>query len=374
MPRAGRLCFAERELRGAEGRRRAAGSGRPIARPLVAPAPVDLAQAHAAFTKSGASGAPGPKVAAAKYLRAVAHGDTKAYFDVTGSRVTEAGLTTVRDAVFRRRLTFTVGDVWNNHGTSDGKGLIVRAVPETAAGLLLETTLRVNSVDGAWFVSQAAGTGLPPAGEVQALAEAEVRQTLEDATSNAARTCAKPVIYLYPPRTTRVRVRLDVSGILTASEPAYDPVIHGWDVIATPEGSLTDPVTGRAWPYLFWEADARFTSGVDGSVVAGADTEPFLEKKLAELGLNAAERAAFIEYWSPRMTGNRYNLVRFEGAVYEEIARLTVTPRPDAVIRVFMTFMPLDFPVKVDAQRIAPPAVRHGFTVVEWGGRELPAP
>jgi hypothetical protein len=334
--------------------------------------PVDLAPVHAAFTKSGAPGAPGPMVAAASYLRAVAHGDAKRYFEVTGSHVTADELTALRQTVFHRALTFTVGDVWNNQGTSDGKGLIVRAVPETAAGLLLETTLRVNSVDGAWFVSQAAGTGQPPLGQVRELVEAEVRRTLQ-ADTDGPTAYAKPVIYLYPTRTTRVHVRLDVSGTITASEPAYDPAVHGWNVIAAPDGLLTDPATGRTWPYLFWEADARLASGVEGSVVAGRDTGPFLEKKLAELGLNAGERAAFIEYWSPRMSLNRFNLVRFEGAAYEASARLTVTPRPDTIIRVFMTFMPLGFPVKVEPQHMAPPPARHGFTVVEWGGREVPA-
>jgi len=335
--------------------------------------PVDLAQVHAEFTRSGAPGAPGPQVAAASYLRALARGDVRGYFKVTGSRVDAAELTKLRLAVFRRERPFTVSDVWNNQGTADGKGLIVPAVAETASAVLFQTTLRVNSVDGAWFVSQAVGTGQPPSPAVRALVDAEALERVRQRTRNQNAVCAKPVIYLYPARTSRVRVRLDVAGTITASAPAYDPLVRGWDVIAEPDGSLMDPETGRSWPYLFWEADARLESGVDGWTVAGPDTERFLVAKLRELGLSPGESASFMAYWLPRMEGNRYNFIRFEGPAYERMARLTVTPRPDTVIRVFMTFTPLEFPVRVGPQDIGPRPVRSGFTLVEWGGREVSA-
>jgi hypothetical protein len=333
---------------------------------------VDLGKVHADFTKSGASGAPGPQVAVAVFLHAVAKGDTKAYFTVTGSKVTAAALTSVRRAVFGRYKPFTVTEVWNNVGVGDGKGSIVRAVAETSKGRFFQTTLRVNTVrDRDWFVSQATGTGGPPAPAIRAAIDAEVLKRLRS-RAEAPVACAKPVIYLYPTRTTRVRVRLDVGGTITASAPDYDPIARGWDVIAAPDGRLTDPATGRTWPYLFWEADARLVCGTEGDVVAGTDTVAFLRSKLARLGLSASESTSFIEYWSPRMRGNRYNFVRFEGAAYERMATLSVTPRPNTVIRVLMTFAPLDVPVHTTPQLLRAPPARRGFTVVEWGGREVP--
>ncbi len=63
-------------------------------------------------------------------------------------------------------------------------------------------------------------------------------------------TSAKPVIYLYPEEETTVSVQLDYTGQLTTTYPAYG---DGWTVTAHPDGTLTDPATGRAYYCLFWE-------------------------------------------------------------------------------------------------------------------------
>ena len=55
-------------------------------------------------------------------------------------------------------------------------------------------------------------------------------------------TVAKPVIYLYPEEETLVHVEVDFNGTLTTVYPGYE---DGWDVIAKPDGTLTDPVS--AW-------------------------------------------------------------------------------------------------------------------------------
>lgn len=61
---------------------------------------------------------------------------------------------------------------------------------------------------------------------------------------------AKPVIYLYPEQETDVTVQLDHDGPLTATYPAY---ADGWSIQAAPDGTLTDPETGRMYYCLFWE-------------------------------------------------------------------------------------------------------------------------
>ena len=58
------------------------------------------------------------------------------------------------------------------------------------------------------------------------------------------------------------------------------------------------------------------------------------------------------------------------GKKYTDSAKLTVTPEPDTVIRVFMAWRPLDAPVDIPEQKL-PGCSRTGFTVVEWGGTEL---
>lgn len=177
----------------------------------------------------------------------------------------------------------------------------------------------------------------------------------------------KPVLYLSPEQTTTVTVKLDLDGVLTCAYPAYK---DGWTVEATPDGTLTD-ATGRQYPYLFWEGvtDADWDMS-RGFVVPGADTAAFLEETLGLLGLTDRETTDFITYWLPRMQDNAYNLIAFQGEVYTEAAKLTVTPEPDTVLRVFMAFQPLEEPVDIEPQ-VLEPTERTGFTVVEWGGCEL---
>ena len=177
----------------------------------------------------------------------------------------------------------------------------------------------------------------------------------------------KPVIYLYPETETRVTVKLDLSGELTCAYPAYD---GGWTVTAAPDGTLTDE-HGRTYNYLYWEGEVA--NGFDfskGFCVAGSDTAAFLEDALDRLGLTRREANEFLVYWLPRMQDNPYNLIAFQQEAYTESAKLTVSPQPDSVLRVFMAWKPLARPVDVPAQ-ILPGFERRGFTLVEWGGAEV---
>ena len=70
------------------------------------------------------------------------------------------------------------------------------------------------------------------------------------------------------------------------------------------------------------------------------------------------------------MQDNAYNLISFQTTAYTENAKLTVTPEPDTVIRVFMAYKPLDGYVEIAPQTLVAPE-RNGFTVVEWGGAEV---
>lgn len=67
---------------------------------------------------------------------------------------------------------------------------------------------------------------------------------------------------------------------------------------------------------------------------------------------------------------NEYNLISFQSDTYTDRAKLTVSPAPDTVIRVFMTWMPLDEPVEIPPQELDAPE-RTGFTLVEWGGSKI---
>lgn len=180
-------------------------------------------------------------------------------------------------------------------------------------------------------------------------------------------TCdAKPVAYLYPQTETEITVRLDYDGELTCTYPAYT---DGWTVSARPDGTLTDE-DGQTYRYLYWEGVTDqvydFSSGF---CVAGSDTAAFLEDALEQLGLSRAEANEFIIYWLPRMQENAYNLIAFQHEAYTESARLTITPEPDTLIRVFMAYRPLEKAVEIAPQTLTAPE-RTGFTAVEWGGAE----
>ena len=181
----------------------------------------------------------------------------------------------------------------------------------------------------------------------------------------------KPVIYLYPATKTEVNVKLELDGKLTVVYPNYDAA-NGWIVTAEPDGTLTDN-KGRQYSYLYWEGDINIKPDLSrGFCVKGDDTAEFLETALAELGLNDKEADDFITYWLPLMQENKYNVITFQTTAYEDVASLTVTPKPDTVIRVNMLWYSSDKQVSIRPQDLTSinPSVRKGFTVVEWGGEE----
>ena len=182
-----------------------------------------------------------------------------------------------------------------------------------------------------------------------------------------AQTSAKPVIYLYPREETNVDVTLDYDGHLTCTYPKYT---GGWSVTARPDGTLTDGA-GQSYNYLYWEGEDRNEYDFSrGFCVAGADSAAFLEDALARLGLTRREANEFIVFWLPQLEENPYNLIAFQTDAYTDHARLTVTPEPDTVLRVFMAWKPLDAPVEIEAQPLTAPT-REGFTLVEWGGSRV---
>lgn len=178
----------------------------------------------------------------------------------------------------------------------------------------------------------------------------------------------KPVIYLYPEKEMQVDVKLTTNNAkLWTTYPKYD---NGWSVTATPEGKLTDK-DGHTYDYLFWDAKDGNTYDMSrGFCVKGEDTVDFLREKLTQLGLNETEMNEFITYWLPRMEHNEYNLVAFQTEDYDRNFPLSITPEPDSVLRLLMTYKPMEEYTEIEPQELDS-FERKGFTVVEWGGEEL---
>ncbi len=178
----------------------------------------------------------------------------------------------------------------------------------------------------------------------------------------------EPVIYLYPTSEQSVSVKLDYNGELTCTYPEYK---DGWNVIAEPDGTLTNIGDKRKYSYLYWEGISQNQWDMSkGFVVKGEDTEEFLQEKLEYMGLTPREYNEFIVYWLPIMQENKYNLITFAGEEYENLAKLNITPKPDSILRVMMLFKSLDKPIEIEEQEIKS-FERKGFTVIEWGGTEV---
>jgi len=184
-------------------------------------------------------------------------------------------------------------------------------------------------------------------------------------------TADEPVIYLYPTHSENVNVKVSYAPGFTQTVPAYNEK-SGWQVVAGPDGTITNSADGKSYPYLFWEGKPPQISFdmSQGFVVAGSATKAFFQSQLSAMGLNQNETDTFVAYWLPKMAGNSYNLIHFASSEYTNYARLTITPTPESLLRVFMVFEPLSAPVKVSAQSF-PTFHRNGFSVVEWGGTEL---
>ncbi|MDG1330968.1 MAG: hypothetical protein P8P74_01455 [Crocinitomicaceae bacterium] len=183
-------------------------------------------------------------------------------------------------------------------------------------------------------------------------------------------TVDKPVIYLYPEKETEVELSLNIIGSPLLLYPEYD---GQWQFAASPSGDLT--FGDKTYNYLFWEATQSGTFSEEelktGFNVKKENAVAFLEEKLTLAGLNSKEQADFITYWGPRLAANELNFIRFEfNEVCNRYAELDITPKPDHVYRIYMTWIPIESELNVIPQTIET-MNREGFCVLEWGGSEV---
>ncbi len=175
--------------------------------------------------------------------------------------------------------------------------------------------------------------------------------------------CAKPVVYLYPTETTDVSVSLD--ALVTQSDPQYD---SGWDVTAYPDGTLM--VHGKKYDSLFWDGygNGTYPELHTGFVVPTDQAIPMMKEHLAQMGFNSKEISDFAEFWMPHMPEEPFTRFSWIGTVgMENLAKLSIVPKPDTLIRAFIDFEGLAEQTHIDPQ-IIPSYERTGFVATEWGG------
>ena len=176
----------------------------------------------------------------------------------------------------------------------------------------------------------------------------------------------KPVIYLYPEESMDVSVQLNFEKrVFTTIYPKFNGK-NTWNVHAEPNGDII--IKGRKYPYLFWEAKSYAEQDLnEGFIVKDSDAQNFLEEKLSILGLNDKEKTDFITFWLPILLRNKLSLCSFQGQKYLNTIKLNITPKPDSLIRIFLSIKKLDSPINIKEQNLKS-VERKGFTVVEWGG------
>ena len=176
----------------------------------------------------------------------------------------------------------------------------------------------------------------------------------------------KPVIYLYPKETMDISVQINIKNSkFTVIYPKFNGK-NTWNVKAKPNGDIL--IKDKAYPYLFWEADSYKGDEMnEGFIVSEENAEKFLEEKLEIFGLNDKEKTDFITFWLPVLLKNKLSLCTFQSKQFFDDFELNITPKPDSLIRVFLSIKKLDAPTNIKEQKLVS-YERKGFTVIEWGG------
>ena len=175
----------------------------------------------------------------------------------------------------------------------------------------------------------------------------------------------KPVIYLYPEEPMDISVQLNIKeSKFTTIYPKFNRK-NSWNVHAKPNGEIL--IKNKKYPYLFWEAETYNPQEQnEGFLVTNENAEEFLEEKLEILELTEKEKTDFITYWLPVLL----SLCTFQSKKFFNNFELNISPKPDSLIRVFLTIKKLDTPVNIKEQNLES-VERKGFTVIEWGGSEI---
>ena len=176
---------------------------------------------------------------------------------------------------------------------------------------------------------------------------------------------AKPVLYLYPTKKTKVNISFEKPYLLTTTYPKYD---NNWTVTAYSNGDLYDS-SNKYYYGLYWEEMG--SSNIDfneGFYVTKENAIKFLEEKTEEIGFTRRESNEFIMYWLPILEKNEKNLVYFELTEgRDKYNKLKINPKPDSILRVAIHVKKVNKKVDIKPQKLAK-FERVGFSVVEWGG------
>lgn len=178
----------------------------------------------------------------------------------------------------------------------------------------------------------------------------------------------KPIIYLYPEQKQDVHVKLNPKGFLTETIPDYPK--EGWYVTAYPDGKID--YKDKTYDYLYYESkilDSETKVPKEGFIRKATEMKKLFDEILPKLGLNHKEAKEFTDYWIKALPKAPYYFVGvMDKESIDHIEPLTISPKPDTIIRVRAYFKALDKPIDVTEPVLGKNVERSGFSVVEWGG------
>lgn len=180
----------------------------------------------------------------------------------------------------------------------------------------------------------------------------------------------KPVIYLYPTRSTLVSVTVKTEGKIVVSDPLYPP--NGWkQILAHPDGTLF--YLGKQYRELFYESETRELKRPKAGIVIKSDE---LETKLLSfiktLGLTRQdEQQEFLDWWIPKLENlnSPYIFVSIlDSSEKKRLDNVEIIPKPDTFIDFVAYFEPRQTDKNPNSLVLPQTPKRLGFTAIEWGG------
>lgn len=173
-----------------------------------------------------------------------------------------------------------------------------------------------------------------------------------------------------PERLDGSMITLESFGSILATVISTGTNTNGLSYLIITDESLDPYTIGKDYSIAFaHNAQILFTFCIstypeDGEHDFEEIVLPIIESVTAE------EANEFIVFWLPLMEQNPYNIISFQSDIFTDLAKLTVTPTPDTVIRVFMAWQASVEFVEIETQELSAPE-REGFTVIEWGGIQV---
>ena len=176
---------------------------------------------------------------------------------------------------------------------------------------------------------------------------------------------AKPILYLYPKKTTKVEITFEHPEYL---ETTYPKFTGKWEVTAHKNGDLYDNKDNYYYGLYWDEKRIHEVDFSEGYYVEKNDAIEFLEKKLSYIGLSPREKNEFIMYWLPILEKNEKSLVYFELTdERESYSKINITPKPDSLLRLVIHIKKVNEKIDIKKQNLTK-FQRKGFVAVEWGG------